>query len=220
MKIRKNKIYAVITGDIVRSSKLPLVRRKKLVSNIGVASDRLRKFFGDIVPLPVDIFRGDSWQMLISDHASVVTAAVFFRATLKDLWKSGSIDTRIAIGVGKVDFIPGNRVSEGDGEAFRLAAEALESMNKHVRMQCMCSDKELEKNINVIVHLLDAIVMRWTDKQALAVSGAMRGFKQEEITRLWDPSITQQNVAKHLSKAKWYQVKSALDYTKNNLKKL
>jgi len=204
----------------VRSSRLPLARRKKLVPDISAASDRLRKFFGDIVPLPVDIFRGDSWQMLISDHASVVTVAVFFRATLKHLWKSGNIDTRIAIGMGKVEFIPGDRVSEGDGEAFRLSGEALESMDKHVRMQIGFSDKELEKRLNVVIHLVDAIVMRWTDKQALVVSGALRGLKQDEITKLWKPPITQQNVAKHLLKAKWYQVGSALDHIKYNLDKL
>lgn len=204
----------------MRSSKLPLSRRKKLASDIRSSSNRLRKSFGDVVPLPVNIFRGDSWQMIVSEPPYVLKVALFFRATLKYLWGSREFDTRMAIGVGTVDFVPGNRVSEGDGEAFRFSGEALESMNKHVRMQFGVPDKELERNLNVVAHLVDAIVMRWTDKQALVASGALRGLTQDEITGLWKPPITQQNVAKHLLKAGWHQIENAHDYIKYNLYRL
>ncbi len=204
----------------MRFSDLPVSERKKLAAGLRNVSNRLHKFFGNIAPLPVDVFRGDSWQMIISDPSVAFTVALFFRATLKYLLGSGKFDTRVAIGVGTVDFIPGKHVSEGDGDAFRFSGDALESMDKHVRMHFVIPDKEMERSINVVAHLVDAIAIRWTDKQALAVSGALQGLKQDEIAKLWRPPITQQNVAKHLFKAGWRQIESANQYINYNLNRL
>ncbi|NVM23607.1 MAG: hypothetical protein HWN68_17725 [Desulfobacterales bacterium] len=67
MKIKAGKLYAVITGDIVSSSKLPPEKRQQLHVVMNEGSNALRKAFKKDVPLDVDIFRGDSWQVLIPD---------------------------------------------------------------------------------------------------------------------------------------------------------
>jgi hypothetical protein len=72
---------------------------------------------------------------------------------------------------------------------------------------------ETAGTFDVIVRLIDAIATRWTDKQALAISGALRGMKQEEIAeKLWKKKITQQAVAQHLSRAGWDAVEKGIEY--------
>lgn len=72
---------------------------------------------------------------------------------------------------------------------------------------------ETERAFDVIVRLIDALATRWTDKQALAISGALRGMKQEEIAeKLWERRITQQAVAQHLSRAGWDALEKGIEY--------
>jgi hypothetical protein len=74
-------------------------------------------------------------------------------------------------------------------------------------------NNETTGTFDTIVRLIDAIATRWTDKQALAISGALRGMKQEEIAeKLWEKRITQQAVAQHLSRAGWDAVEKGIEY--------
>jgi len=41
---------------------------------------------------------------------------------------AGKFDTRMAIAIGTVDFVPDDRVSRGDGHAYRDSGNALEQM--------------------------------------------------------------------------------------------
>jgi hypothetical protein len=206
MKTPKEKKYAVITGDIVRSSLLSPQDRRKLLKVIEAGSRQIRRMLGDAVPMDIDVFRGDSWQMLVTDPAQALRAALLFRAHLRWQMESHHFDTRLAIGVGTADLFPRRRVSEGSGEAFRLSGLALDGMKK--RRMCFSSPgSDLERPLDVIVHLLDEIAVRWTDKQAHAVIGAMQGWTQEKIAGSWgDSPITQQTAAQHLEGAGWYAV--------------
>jgi hypothetical protein len=220
LRISKNKSYAVLTGDVVGSSKFPARDRKKLIPALKNASRSVRKAFGDVVPRDIDIFRGDSWQMIVTDPPKAIRVGLYMRAAFKTEWESGKNDTRIAIGIGKIDFIPAGSISEGDGEAFRRSGTALERMKKNTRMQLALHDKTAEETANVILHLVDTIAMRWTNKQAHAVMGALEGLTQDEIAKRWKQSTSQQNVAKHLSGSGWNGIENALLYIENTLKKL
>ena len=83
MKIEAGKLYAVITGDIVDSSKLPPKKRQQLHKVMKEGSNALRKAFKKDVPMNVDIFRGDSWQMLVSDPSKSLRLGLFYRAYIK-----------------------------------------------------------------------------------------------------------------------------------------
>jgi len=66
MRIRKDSYYAVVTGDIVGSSQLSLGRRANLPRIILRGSNELRSRFPGLIPTDVEIFRGDSWQFVVS----------------------------------------------------------------------------------------------------------------------------------------------------------
>lgn len=68
-------------------------------------------------------------------------------------------------------------------------------------------DRTIEKILNIVIQLIDTISSKWSDKQALAVTGALQGWKQEKIAKtLWEKEVSQQAVAQHLSRAGWYSV--------------
>jgi hypothetical protein len=210
----------VITGDVVGSSKLSPHQRKKLLVTLKRAARSVQKAFGKNVPFGIDIFRGDSWQLFVFDPSKSIRVGLFMRAAFKAQWGKGKNDTRIAIGVGTVDFIPSDRISEGDGEAFRLSGTALETMRKNTRMRIALPDKDRENTMNVVLQLIDTLASRWTDRQAYAVMGALQGLKQDEIAQRWENATTQQNIAKHLSGSGWNSIGNALSYLENNFYKL
>ena len=221
MKVESGKIYAVITGDIVGSSKLKPAERKELHAALKDTSDKLTDHFRQLVPLQVDIFRGDSWQLLVIDPAQSLKIGLFFRAFLRGKMKSKRVDTRISIGVGFIDIIPEEGVSSGDGEAFRLSGEALESLSRSHRMVISFPESLISNNhkaLDVILKLIDVLARDWTEKQAQAVSGALLEYTQEKIARSWfERDISQQAVAQHLDRAGWNAIEIGLNYFANSL---
>ncbi len=221
MKIEMGRLYAVVTGDIIGSSRMASPDRKRLLGVMQGASSALRSFLRDAVPLEVDIFRGDSWQLLVARPEKALNAALYFRAFLMAKMAPKRVDTRLAIGVGSVDFVPGDRVSKGDGEAFRLSGRALETLKGYYRMTFAFpegTDEQVSLAVKTVVCLMDALVMKWTPKQAQAVLAALEGKNQEEIGRGWpDGPISQQAVAQHLTKAGWHSLLHGISFVEKEL---
>jgi len=218
MRLSKTKDHAIVTGDIIASSRLSAVERRDLHGAMSRASTALRRAFRSAVPAPVDIFRGDSWQLFVDDPTQALRIALFYRATLRAGTDSRRFDTRMAIAIGRIDFIPGDRITEGDGAAYRLSGRALESMSKHETLRLVCPSHPAERALAIVVHLLDGYVSRWTDKQALAVTGALRGWSQEKIAKKsWSEPISQQAVAQHLDRGGWIYVESAVSFVEETL---
>ncbi|HNR93940.1 MAG TPA: hypothetical protein PKK36_04940 [Kiritimatiellia bacterium] len=210
MDIEKNKSYAVLTGDIVGSTSLPSERRGELHDIMKKGAKDLKRQFKTALPLEFDIFSGDSWQMLIVEPWHALRIALYFRAYIQAYLVG--LDTRIAIAVGSVEFLPKGRVSEGDGEAFRLSGRLLQEKNQTSRMRFAGGRRIFERRgWDAAFYLMDALIMRaWTDKRAKAMLGALQGWPQEQIATLWDPPIRQQSVTEHLQGAAWETIRAVL----------
>jgi hypothetical protein len=210
VEIDPSRIYAVISGDIIGSSKLPPPERAELPDLMKQASNDLRAFMGQVVPLEVDIFAGDSWQLLVSEPGEALRAAIFYRSSIIAATQK-KMDTRLVIALGKVDFIPGERVSEGDGEAFRLSGKALrESVGKQ-QMRFVAGPAAESETWDATLGLLDVIVRRWTARQAQAVLGALQGWVQAEIAARCSPPIERETVTRFLATASWHQVSRLIE---------
>jgi len=212
-----NQIQAVLTGDVIGSSGLGAGDRQALPALLKRAGRDLRKAFPKAVPLNLDVFRGDSWQLIVSDPALSIRAGLFFRAYVIASSPSGlRIDTRMAIAVGTIDFVSG-RVSEGDGPAYRASGKDLDALPDQVRMSFSGAGGAGE---GVMVTLLDAIIQNWTALQARAAMGRLQGWTQAETSKLWPNSISQQTVARHLERAHWPAIEIALRHLEDSLSKL
>lgn len=210
MKISPTKRYAVLTGDIVGSSKLPKTQRQTLPAAIKRAARQTRKAFPEVIPLDIEVFRGDSWQLLVSDPVRSLRVALFLRACLRSGAQRGrGLDTRVSLGIGPIDFVPASKVSEGDGVAYRASGAGLEKLPSGRFLAFSTSDFD-QPGRDTIIGLIDAIIQDWTGKQALAVAGALRGWTQEKTAAAWPETISQQAITKHLAAAHWDAVGAAL----------
>jgi len=208
------RISAVITGDIVRSGQLSGERFERVQATLRRGGDEIRDRFADCVPLPLELFRGDSWQLLVTVPASALRMALYLRAFLR---AGADVDTRFAIGVGPIDAVPTDSIATGRGEAFRLSGEALDwKVSTRMRVAIAESHPDAERDaraIETVLTVLDVIVGRWTGAQGRAICGALLDLTQEKIAADWpDEPITQQAVAQHLSRGGWDGVREALRF--------
>ena len=147
---------------------------------------------------------------MVSNPSRSLRIGLFYRALIRSGMRVGRIDTRISIGIGTIDFLPGDQVSSGDGLAYQLSGDALETLHRPNRMvvsfpQYLNSDLTIV--LDAVVKLIDVQARNWTEKQARAVSGAMLDLTQEGIAKSWfEKEISQQAVAQHLDRAGWSSV--------------
>jgi hypothetical protein len=163
------QIKAVITGDIVHSRR---------VGDIQLLLAGLKNTIKDIenylnLEIPFEIYRGDSFQMLIENAEMAVEIAVLIRSGLRNATpmlgenaKNMSIenlwDTRVSIGIGKVEF-PAAKIVESSGEAFKLSGMQLDEMkNSSDKIRLISSWDDLNEQFAVLTVLGDSIISRWT----------------------------------------------------------
>lgn len=210
MRIKRGHAYAVLTGDIVASRTLPPATRRQLPKVMQRCSATIARQFAAAGPVGIDLYRGDGWQLLLQQPAAALRVATLIRATLRMSLDRGAADTRVSIGVGGIDFLPGDEVSHGDGPAYRLSGAGLEELDRRCRMLVQIVDRS-DPLLAALIATTDALITAWTPSQARAVVGALSGHTQGHIAEQWKPApISQQAVAQHLERARWYAVDPAL----------
>ncbi len=175
------KIYAVLTGDLIGYSRFRPKDREKVLL---ILKATFRMLPPGMIASRFQIFRGDSFQGVLSRPDEALLAALIIRSFLISS-SSGShrIDTRISIGLGTVDRL-GPRAGEGDGEAFRNSGKGLDGMKKgEQNLTALTPWNELNEELRTECALLDALIMRWSREQAEAVMHHIMGQTQEEIAR-------------------------------------
>ena len=205
------KYYAVLTGDIVGSTKnLSLTQLEKVRERLRKCSQQLNSFNKNIVYGNVDFFRGDGWQMVIKQPEQALRSALFIQAGLLAFENS---HTRIAIGIGITEKIKPKNISQSTGTAFTLSGHALDQMKRKEHLSIALPDSFKEKTVwlKTLIRLCDAIVGHWKTKQAWSVFGALQGLNQTEIAEQHEPPISQQATAKSLAGSDWGAIETALE---------
>jgi len=182
-----NKLFGVITGDIVGSSKIMEEQREQLMLSLKSAFETVNSIVPDIVHAPFEIYRGDSFQGVFSHPEKALHAAIVIRAGLRYMFKTKqlrhAIDARMAVGIGTIDYLPGNRASEGDGEAYRRSGPNLDKMRGYRRLLFRTPWPEIDAELDSACALLDVIVERWSAEQAQAILGQIKGLTQEKAAK-------------------------------------
>lgn len=204
-------LYAVITGDIVDSSKITKKEHSLLLNTLKSAFEKATSLYADQgETIPFDIFRGDSFQGLISHPESALEASLLIRGSLrKNQPESSAVswDARTAIGIGTIDYKPQN-ISEGDGEAYRRSGPLLDKMKTHQRLSILTPWEELNEEMNVQAALLDAIIAKWSPEQAEIVLELLEGKSRKIISQQFN--ISQAAVHYRVKGAAWSAVEKFL----------
>jgi hypothetical protein len=211
MRLSRGARHAILTGDIVASSRLPPAERRQLPRVLEQCGAAIGRAFAADCPLPLAQFRGDGWQLFVRTPARALRVAIYFRALLRSRLASARVDSRVAIGIGGIDFVPGEDVAKGDGEAYRAAGRGLDRLDRRRRMSLDIGTEPADPALTAVVVLADVLVAAWTPSQAQAVLGALTGAIQQETAASWKPRpISQQAVAQHLERARWDAIACAL----------
>lgn len=205
------KYCAVLTGDIIRSSRLRRGQLESVRLSLTGAVDVVRGWKRGLVKGKLEFFRGDTWQLLLADPAMALRAGILLRAALLS---GGLADSRIAIGLGKADKISARRVSLSTGQAFVVSGRALDRMTQysHLTVEIPESSGPLSGWLPVVGHLCDSLIGQWTARQAEIVCVALDPEEPDYqmVARSLRPAISKQAVAKGLNGAGWHAMREAV----------
>jgi len=212
----ERRMYAVLTGDIVDSSKLTGVQLEQCLELLRTTAQEIDAIAPNTIAQDIAFFRGDAWQVLLGRPEQSLRAALLLRCALKMAFRLSRYDTRIAIGIGQVEALSKRGITGSRGPAFTLSGAALDQLDEgrmalRVAPECGASSDCLG---TCVAPLLDGIVGDWTPTEARAVHGALHGWTQLNIAKAWPGSLrmkpTRQAVQKALARAHWDVVKAVL----------
>jgi len=218
--MKRNSIVAVLTGDLVKST-LFRSKRAEILERFRHILDSARQFVKDKDEFIVfsDIYRGDSFQGIVSRPSISLKVALYIRSELlKIIIGKEQADARIAIGFGTVDSLNKERVEESDGEAFRCSGEALDGIKTYRRMSITSTWEEKNRHFRLLASFLDALIQRWSVEQAEAVSLWLQGNTQQSISKRL--GISQPAVQQRLQNAGHFAVQEALEYFEGLMQKI
>ncbi|MBS3821610.1 MAG: hypothetical protein KGY81_07600 [Phycisphaerae bacterium] len=151
------------------------------------------------------IFRGDSFQILLSDSTCSLRAAILLgcqiRLAAKDRFDTDIPFPRLGVGIGEVAYKPSHGpVTSGQGTAFELSGRALdEAQRKHITLRLLTPWARVNRELDVECTISDNLLKRMSIDQCRALSEAIRGRTQADIAS--DFGVSQSAIQQRLAAA-------------------
>lgn len=214
-KSRTHPQIAIITGDVVQSTRLTGGEREILTRALEGISGALKSV--GIVAVSADIFRGDSFQIVLKEARHICDASLYLRAWFRStrVHDNSVLDVRLGLGLGQVEY-QSKKQSLSDGTAYRLAAASLEDTftDKLSRVKFCCESPALAVHVNAIFVAIEPDVSKWTAPQAQSIWWSLQGLTHVEIAEKLD--VAQSTVTRALQSAQ----SRTLEYIRNYLRDL
>jgi hypothetical protein len=202
---------AVLTGDIVGSSRLTPSQMESVRSSLTEAVDLVRPWKRGLVKGRLEFFRGDGWQLLLTDAALAMRVVIFLRASLL---AGGITDSRIAVGLGEGAKTASEKVALLTGQAFVLSGHGLDEMTQSWRMTVEIPKTSglLSDWLRVTSHLCDSLISQWTRRQAelVCIAADPKEPNNDAVAQSLKPTVSKQAVAKGLKGASWNAIREAI----------
>lgn len=194
-------LFAVITGDFVKSLSLELNEKNKIKKGLKDFFDALDETKGGL-----DFYRGDSFQGLIEEPESALGRILQLKCIMKINSPLKGQEVRISLGLGNIEVWPENGL-EGDGPAYIISGRNLSILEKSKsNLSIVGTNKEINKDLVVYCEVLDHITSHWTTEQAEAIFYLLEGMTQMEIAKKL--KISQPSVFERKEAGNWNLVKS------------
>lgn len=156
-------MVAVITGDIINS---------RTRTNQDAWMKPLKRIFSKYGKMPAtwEIFRGDSFQLEISDPSQALLTALEIKATIKS---QEGLDIRMSIGIGEKNYTA-KRITESNGEAFIASGEAFNQLPQQKRTLVIVTPwAAFNEAIDVMLKLAAIPMDKWTPLMAEIVKASI-----------------------------------------------
>lgn len=200
---------AVLTGDLVNSTQLNPASLTRARQTLLAAAEEIEGWDKAVVGAQAEFFRGDSWQLLLMKPQFFLRGAIFLRASLRGADEDW--DTRIAVGLGRVDKVDKQRTSLSSGEAFTLSGRTLDGIGA-ANMAVAAGPGIPGGGLAPLTHICSVLVDDWSQKQAQAARLALSPQPPTQAEMADRLGITQQSVSKTLAAAKIPALLQAIQY--------
>jgi hypothetical protein len=210
--LKNTKIKAVLTGDVVKSTRLSTKELSDTRERVLAAIDEISRWADGLVIGKPEFFRGDSWQVLVGDPRYFLRISIFIRAYLRRFNKEW--DTRIAIGLGTVDQIELDRISLSSGSAFISSGKELDAMSSSLgfAVRHTFDDAKNLGWIEPLAALCSASVNHWSERQANMMCHMLPLASPTQTDLAAELQISKQAVNKALQTGDFDPVMAAIDW--------
>ena len=195
-------MIAVITADIVNSTRLKKAEEKMLTSNLSFIL-KSYKF---------EFYRGDSFQAYIPDPKQALKVVLQVRTAAKRLssgFSSPFTDIRASIGIGNITE-PVKDLKTAKGEAFLISGRAFDEMSKTgKRLKIQSANEAMNLGLKIIANYADSLFSQLTTKQAAVVFELLMDHNQVETAKRLKKS--QPTINKHAQSARWVEINNLID---------
>jgi hypothetical protein len=196
-------IKAILTCDIVNSTKLTPAKEKKLIAFIQTI------FAGQ----KIEFFRGDSFQVFLKVPENAFLLALLCRVAAMKLYKEQKnpmADVRISIGLGEVKQ-PIKSLTTAKGEAFLLSGRAFDEFSKNSQRLSIAVNNQLaNQGLLVITDYTNNIFEKISGKQAEVIFELLQGETQQAIAK--KIKKTKSTVHQLTTAGQWPQIEKLLHY--------
>lgn len=188
-------MVAVITGDIINS------KRNNPKTWLKVLKKELEK--AGKSPKTWDIYRGDSFQLLVNNPEDALLTAIKIKASLKSIKNT---NVRMSVGIGDITYTA-PKITESNGTAFVHSGEKFELLKKEKQNLAIKSDwPAFDKDMNLFLKLASIAMDNWTTNAAEIVYTTLEnpGKLQEELGRI--VGIKQNAISNRLKRAYYDEI--------------
>jgi len=195
-------LSAVITADIVNSTKLSKAEYKRLLKNLEEI----------LQPYQHEFFRGDSFQVFVKSPGEALRVLLRARTAAMKLSEPSPSDIRASIGIGQVK-LPVKSFQTASGDVFILSGRSFDKMVKDERLIIVSDEKNKAVNLGLklVSQFIDYLFQRLTFKQAAVVYELLMDHTQIDTAKKLKKS--QATIHKHIQAAGWPQTEKLLsDY--------
>lgn len=199
-------MVAVITGDVMNSRQQPaaewLPLLKEVLSRYGKS------------PAQWEVYRGDSFQLLLSAEDALLTA-IHLKAAIKTIRE---LDVRLSIGLGEQDY-RAKKVTESNGSAFIRSGEGFESLKKQ-NIGIFTGNPREEELLNLMLNLALLTMNNWSTTVATAIKAAIENPEksQTELAELLGKS--QSSLSEALKRGAFEEISRLEEFYRKTITRL
>lgn len=213
---------AVITGDIIQSTKLDVLQRSMLIDEVDHALMLWSKNYN----MHYEIYRGDSFQCLLKSPHHALRVALLIKTFIKSLNPAESyvlkskenptkkqnmlysvwmFDTRLAIGIGESE-VYSNSIGKSNGEAFFLSGRKLDSLKGGKQSIGISVHDAYTMELETECTLLDFIIGKSSALQCEVIYLKLLDYTEIEIAKKLD--IAQSAVNQRSNNGGWNAIQT------------
>ena len=190
---------AVLTGDLVGSTDQSAEALTDIFRMIEATAAEIADWQQS--PTKLTRYRGDGWQMMLTDPRLGLRAALAVMAGVQSLGAA----TRVAVAIGAGDPGDAPTLEAASGPAFIASGRALDGMDPRVRLASPDGGAT-----SALFRLADALAADWTEAQARAVALKLPPDPPTNAEIGTTLGISRQAVEKALAGAKFGAIEDAL----------